>query len=70
MAADLNTLAQAGRHLAQSLRLMVGLPDYGSYLRHMQAEHPGKPCMGYEEFFRERQCARYGVGKGRISRCC
>jgi uncharacterized short protein YbdD (DUF466 family) len=67
---DLASLAQAGRHLAQSLRLMVGLPDYGTYLRHMQAEHPGKPCMDYEAFVRERQNARYGVGSGRISRCC
>lgn len=61
------TLGQAGRTLAQSLRLMVGLPDYGTYLRHMQATHPDTAVMSYEAFFRERQEARYGLGRGR---CC
>ena len=60
---------QAGRYLAQSLRLMVGVPDYGTYLRHMEAMHPGQPAMSYAEFFRERQQARYG-GAGRVGRCC
>jgi uncharacterized short protein YbdD (DUF466 family) len=62
-------LAEVGRTLAQSLRLMVGVPDYGSYVRHMEATHPGRPVMSYEAFFRERQEARYG-GKGRVGRCC
>ena len=60
-------IGKAGRYLAQSLRLMVGLPDYDAYLNHMEATHPGKPVMSYEEFFRERQEARYGSGSGR---CC
>jgi uncharacterized short protein YbdD (DUF466 family) len=59
--------ADAGRTLAQSLRLMVGLPDYGAYLRHMQATHPGLAPMSYEEFFIDRQQARYGRGR---SGCC
>lgn len=62
-------IGRAGRYLAQSLRLMVGLPDYSVYLDHMEATHPGRPVMSYEEFFRERQDARYG-GKGRMGRCC
>ena len=62
-------LGKAGRYLAQSLRLMVGLPDYDAYLTHMEATHPGEPVMSYEAFFRERQEARYG-GKGRMGRCC
>lgn len=62
-------IGRAGRYLAQSLRLMVGLPDYDAYLTHMEATHPDKPAMSYEEFFRDRQDARYG-GNGRISRCC
>ena len=62
-------LGRAGRYLAQSLRLMIGLPDYGTYLRHMEATHPDQRPMSYEEFFRERQDARYG-GRGRIGRCC
>jgi len=62
-------LGRAGRYLAQSLRLMIGLPDYGNYVRHMEATHPEQHPMSYEEFFRERQDARYG-GRGRIGRCC
>lgn len=65
----LGELGQAGRYLAQSLRLMVGVPDYGTYQRHMAANHPDAPVMSYEDFFRERQLARYG-GRGRIGRCC
>ncbi|WP_269633537.1 YbdD/YjiX family protein [Pelomonas sp. BJYL3] len=63
----LRELGQAGRTLAQSLRLMVGLPDYGSYVAHLQREHPEREPMSYEDFFRERQAARYG---GKLGRCC
>jgi len=62
-------VGRAGRYLAQSFRLMVGVPDYGTYLAHMEATHPGKPVMSYADFFRERQAARYG-GAGRMGRCC
>ena len=55
------------RTLGRSLRLMVGLPDYDTYLAHMAATHPGAVPMSYEAFFAERQQARYGGGKGR---CC
>ena len=64
-------LPEAGRYLArslaQSLRLMVGLPDYDTYLSHMARAHPDQVPMTYEAFFRERQMARYGTGRGR---CC
>lgn len=63
----LDNLGQAGRYLTQSLRLMVGVPDYGTYLAHMKATHPDQTPMNYEQFFRERQAARYGAGGGR---CC
>jgi uncharacterized short protein YbdD (DUF466 family) len=59
--------AQAGRYFAQSLRLMVGVPDYGTYLRHMRATHPDQEPMSYEAFFVERQQARYGA---KLGRCC
>ena len=64
----LATLAQAGRYLGQSMRLMVGLPEYDTYLAHMEREHPDNTAMTYEEFFRERQEARYG--SGRSGGCC
>ena len=56
-----------GRYLGQAMRLMVGVPDYDTYVRHIQETHPGQPVMTDEEFFRERQDARY---KGRVGRCC
>ena len=65
----LGELGKLGAYLGQTARLMVGLPDYDNYLNHMQVNHPDKPVMSYEEFFRERQEARYG-GNGRIAKCC
>ena len=55
---------------AQTARLMVGVPDYQTYVAHRRANHPDQPIMTYEEFFRERQEARYAVGKGRFRGCC
>ena len=56
--------------VAQTARLMVGVPDYETYVAHRRENHPGLPVMTYEEFFRERQEARYAVGKGRFRGCC
>ncbi|WP_412529064.1 YbdD/YjiX family protein [Burkholderia lata] len=68
MFSDLGSdLRSAGRYLGQALRLMVGLPDYDTYVAHMRATHPDRDPMTYEEFFRERQNARYGSGAGK---CC
>ena len=54
----------------QTGRLMVGVPDYQTYVTHRQITHPDLPVMSYEEFFRERQTARYAVSKGRFGGCC
>ncbi|MBO0755672.1 MAG: YbdD/YjiX family protein [Bradyrhizobiaceae bacterium] len=54
----------------RTARLMVGVPDYDTYVQHRQTNHPGLPIMTYEEFFVERQEARYAVGKGRFRGCC
>ena len=64
----LGDIAKAGRYLGQSMRLMMGLPDYDTYVSHREATHPDEPMMTYEEFFRERQEARYGGRNG--GRCC
>jgi uncharacterized short protein YbdD (DUF466 family) len=56
--------------VAQTARLMVGVPDYPTYVAHRNANHPGEPVMTYTEFFRERQSARYDVSKGRFRGCC
>ena len=56
--------------VVQTARLMVGIPDYPTYVTHRQVNHPGQPIMTYKEFFRERQEARYAVSKGRFRGCC
>ncbi|QHP94636.1 YbdD/YjiX family protein [Burkholderia glumae] len=60
-------LRTAGRYLGQAFRLMVGVPDYYTYVAHMRQTHPEREPMSYEQFFRERQAARYGSGAGK---CC
>jgi uncharacterized short protein YbdD (DUF466 family) len=56
--------------VVQTARLMVGVPDYPTYVAHRKEQHPDLPVMSYEEFFRERQAARYAIGKGRFRACC
>ncbi|NMZ95210.1 YbdD/YjiX family protein [Pseudomonas panacis] len=63
-----NDISRLGKYLGQAARLMVGIPDYDTYVEHMQTKHPDKPMMDYKAFFRERQEARYG-GKGG-PKCC
>ncbi|AXK40166.1 YbdD/YjiX family protein [Crenobacter cavernae] len=63
-------LSKLGKYLGQAANLMVGLPDYDTYVAHMRANHPDQTPMTYEEFFRERQDARYGGGDGKVGRCC
>ena len=65
--AGVQATRQAGKYLGQSMRLMVGLPEYDTYLAHMERTHPDQVPMTYEEFFRERQEARYGGNRGT---CC
>jgi uncharacterized short protein YbdD (DUF466 family) len=64
---DLRTL---GTWAVQTARLMIGIPDYEAYLEHRRTFHPDEPPMTYEEFFRDRQDARYAVGKGLFRSCC
>lgn len=52
---------------AETARLMVGLPDYERYLRHVAEHHPGREPMSRAAFVADRQRARYGAGS---SRCC
>jgi uncharacterized short protein YbdD (DUF466 family) len=65
--ADILTL---GEWAVRTARLMVGIPDYATYVEHRKQFHPDQPIMTYEEFFCERQDARYAVGKGRFRGCC
>ncbi len=64
-------LGQAKKYLGQAAKNA----DWHSGLRQLRRTYadqtiPDKPYMTYEEFFRERQQARYGGdGKGGM-RCC
>ena len=54
----------------QTSRMMIGVPDYDYYVQHMKRTHPDQPIMTYEEFFVNRQNARYGIGGKGGFRCC
>ncbi|WP_374576919.1 YbdD/YjiX family protein [Phenylobacterium sp.] len=69
MAKASNPFADLARCLCDGARLMVGVPNYETYVAHMAATHPGQAPMTRAEFFRDRQDARYGGGKGGF-RCC
>ncbi|AIT05563.1 hypothetical protein MC45_03145 [Sphingomonas taxi] len=56
------------RGIAETGRLMVGVPSYRTYVAHMAAAHPDAPVMSEAAFFRNRQEARYGGRNG--GRCC
>lgn len=67
MRATSDTLKTFWRRAVQTARLMIGVPDYDTYVAHMRLRHPDKPVMSYETFFNERLEARYRRGGGR---CC
>jgi uncharacterized short protein YbdD (DUF466 family) len=56
--------------VTRTANLMVGVPDYETYVQHRKACHPDEPVMTYEEFFQNRLQARYAVGKGKFRGCC
>ena len=63
-----NDLSRMGKYLGQAARMLVGMPDYDNYVRHMREKHPDREVMDYKTFFRERQEARFGGRSG--FRCC
>jgi uncharacterized short protein YbdD (DUF466 family) len=67
---DFRKVRIVGGWAAKAARLMVGIPDYQTYVEHRKAFHPNEPIMTYEQFFRERQNARYACDKGRFRGCC
>ncbi|WP_416763623.1 YbdD/YjiX family protein [Roseateles sp. So40a] len=53
--------------MARGVRQQLIGADYGAYLAHMGRTHPDQAPLSYEDFFRERQEARYS---SRTGRCC
>jgi uncharacterized short protein YbdD (DUF466 family) len=64
---NLDFLAVAKR-VRETAHLMVGVPNYDAYVAHMAAAHPDVPPMERDAFWREREAARFGEGRG--LRCC
>lgn len=64
----MNRLASFAARLRETAHLMVGMPPYASYCRHMAQHHPDRPVLSERDFFRDRQEARYGGKNG--GRCC
>jgi uncharacterized short protein YbdD (DUF466 family) len=58
------------RLATQTAHLMVGLPDYATYVEHRRRHHPGEPVMSREAFFQDCQTRRYATVPGRGMRCC
>ena len=63
-----NDLSSVGKYLGQAAKMLVGLPDYDTYVRHRRLLHPELPIMTEVEFIHNRQEARYGAG--RSGGCC
>jgi len=60
--------ARTWRRLGETAHLMVGLPDYGRYVAHRMASHPGTAVMTRSEFVQERMRRRFESGS--TGRCC
>jgi uncharacterized short protein YbdD (DUF466 family) len=54
------------RLVRQTAHAMLGVPDYDAYVAHVLRTHPDLAPASREEFFRERQAARFGG----VLRCC
>ncbi|ACO73670.1 YbdD/YjiX family protein [Laribacter hongkongensis] len=62
-------LRLVGKRMAQTARLMVGVPDYANYLAHMRDHHPDHPVLSEAAFHRAAIEARYPGRSGKISKC-
>jgi uncharacterized short protein YbdD (DUF466 family) len=70
MRPTLGILRTAYKWAARAARLMVGVPDYQTYVEHRRAAHPGEPIMTYPQFYENRLQARYTIDKDRLRGCC
>lgn len=54
--------------VADTARLMCGVPDYDTYVAHMKNKHPDQEALSYEAFFENRMNARFGASSTKA--CC
>ena len=62
-----DSLLRSWLRARQTARSVIGVPDFDTYLRHCREHHPERAPMSYQQFFAERQAARY---RGTGGRCC
>jgi uncharacterized short protein YbdD (DUF466 family) len=55
------------RLIVATIRRIVGMPDYASYVEHMKRRHPDCAVPTEREFFDQYVTARYSGGP---TRCC
>lgn len=55
--------------LQQSFRLMVGVGDYQTYLKHMREQHPEHPPMDERAYHRYCLEARFPSQPGKLGKC-
>ena len=65
-----NPFARFAQCVCDGARLMVGVPNYDTYVEHMARTHPERAPMSRAECCRDRQDARYGAGARGGFRCC
>jgi len=65
-----NRIRQALSYRKQFLDLLVGMPNYETYVAHLKEHHPERPIPTRQQFFCEAQEARYNAKDGKVSRCC
>lgn len=66
-----NLVKSFWKKCCQCARLMVGVPDYEEYLKHMQQCHPNHKIMSKEEFCKRAIEMRYPSSNngGKIKKC-
>ena len=62
-------IATLWQQLQQSFRLMVGVPDYQTYLQHMAKHHADLTPMDDKTFYRYCVDARYPSAGSGMKRC-
>ncbi|WP_407411994.1 YbdD/YjiX family protein [Acinetobacter sp.] len=62
-------IATLWQRLQQSFRLMVGVPDYDNYVKHMQQHHPDLTPMDAKTFYSYCVDARYPSAGGGMKKC-
>lgn len=69
MLKSLKTIQLIWQRLQQSFRLMVGVPDYQTYLQHMAKHHADLTPMDDKTFYRYCVDARYPSAGSGMKRC-